>query len=110
MQPDIFVVCDPEKLDRRRCLGAPDWVVEIVSSSTAAKDHIEKLLLYQRAGVKEYWIVHPEYRIIAVYLRGTDGKYGPPKSYSEKDKVESVVLPGFVLELATVFEGVQFEG
>ena len=109
VQPDIVVVCDPGQLDRRGCRGAPDWVVEIVSPSTAAKDHIQKLALYERRGVKEYWIVHPGYRIVTVHISGRNDRYDRPISYSENEKVESVALPGFVLNLDTVFEKVGLE-
>ena len=106
VQPDIVVVCDPEKLDKRGCRGAPDWIIEILSPSTAAKDHIEKLALYERSGVKEYWIVFPAYGIIDVHLLGEEGRYAKPKSYAEEDKIESVTLPGLILELKNVFRGV----
>ena len=56
VQPDIVVVCDPKKLDERGCLGAPDLIVEILSPSTAKHDIDEKFLLYERAGVLEYWL------------------------------------------------------
>lgn len=110
VQPDIIVVCDLEKLDRRGCRGAPDWIVEVLSPSTAVKDRNEKLALYERAGVKEYWIVHPAYRMIDVYLPGPDGIYGRPKSYSDKDRVESFVLPGFRANLKELFDGMLFGG
>ncbi len=106
VQPDIVVVCDPDKLDKRGCRGAPDWIIEIVSPATAPKDHIEKLALYERNGVKEYWIVYPEYRIAAVHMMGQDNRYGRPKTYAEKDKIESVTLPGLTVDLKTVFEGI----
>jgi Uma2 family endonuclease len=106
VQPDIAVVCDPEKLDKRGCRGAPDWIIEILSPSTAAKDHIEKLALYERSGVKEYWVVYPAYGIIDVHLLGDDGRYEKPKSYAEKDKIEPATLPGLILELKTIFKSV----
>ena len=67
VQPDILVVCDQMKLDERGCRGAPDWVIEILSPSSAAHDQINKLAIYERHGVKEYWIVHPTDRIVGVY-------------------------------------------
>ncbi|MEL7220606.1 MAG: Uma2 family endonuclease [Bacteroidota bacterium] len=59
VQPDLCVVCNPEQLDERGCQGAPDWIIEILSKSTAKKDLHDKFQLYQHAGVKEYWVVHP---------------------------------------------------
>lgn len=61
VQPDIAVVCDRDKLsDGKRCIGAPDWVIEVVSPSTKARDYIVKLNKYQMAGVREYWIIDPK--------------------------------------------------
>ncbi len=67
VQPDIFVVCDPDKLDGQRCNGAPDWVIEILSPSNEKIDTVKKLDLYSSAGVREYWIVAPEEERVIVY-------------------------------------------
>ena len=80
VQPDIVVVCDRDKLDDKGCRGAPDWVIEILSPSTAGHDQILKLALYERHGVKEYWLAHPTDRIVTVY-RLEDGRYGRPGVY-----------------------------
>lgn len=78
VQPDISVICDKTKLDKLGCRGAPDWVIEILSPSTALKDLNAKRNLYQRHGVEEYWIIHPEDRWIMVYLLDVQGQYGQP--------------------------------
>lgn len=63
VQPDISVICDRDKLSNgKRCIGAPDWVIEVVSPSTKAQDYIIKRGKYQAAGVREYWIVDPSKR------------------------------------------------
>lgn len=67
VQPDIFVVCDKNKLDGKMCNGAPDWVIEIVSPSNATLDYVKKLSLYENAGVREYWIVNPDDKKVVVY-------------------------------------------
>lgn len=67
VQPDIFVVCDPSKLDENRCNGAPDWVIEILSPSNAEHDTVQKLALYAKTGVREYWIVDPMNEKVLVY-------------------------------------------
>lgn len=67
VQPDIVVVCDRNKLDERGCRGAPDWIIEVVSPTSESRDQILKRDLYQRVGVKEYWIVQPEARQVIVY-------------------------------------------
>lgn len=67
VQPDLVLVCDPAKVDRFGCRGAPDLVVEIVSSQTHHRDTVEKLRLYEQMGVAEYWIVFPDLETIAVH-------------------------------------------
>ena len=67
VEPDISVICDKSKLDDRGCMGAPDWVIEIVSPSSKRMDYYVKLLKYPTAGVREYWIVDPLKKIITVH-------------------------------------------
>ncbi len=67
VEPDISVICTPDKLTDRGCTGAPDWIIEIVSPSTASHDYIRKLNLYADAGVQEYWIVDPAKKSVYVY-------------------------------------------
>ena len=66
-EPDIFVVCDQSKLDDKGCHGAPDWVIEIVSQSSATMDYVIKMFKYSDAGVREYWVVDPKERKVVVY-------------------------------------------
>lgn len=71
VQPDIMIICDKNKLDGKRCNGAPDFIIEIVSPSTSADDYIRKLYYYKNYGVREYWIVDPKRRLITVnYFEG----------------------------------------
>ena len=67
VEPDISVICDKSKLDKHGCKGAPDMVMEILSPSTQRHDRLVKLGLYQRAGVREYWIVDPVKQCVTVY-------------------------------------------
>ena len=67
VEPDVLVVCDPAKLSERGCEGAPDLIVEIVSPSSVTMDYFTKTARYQRAGVREYWIVDPSCRQVTVY-------------------------------------------
>ena len=67
VEPDISVICDPDKLTDRGCSGAPDLIVEIVSPSSQWHDCMRKLLLYQRSNIREYWIVNPITEITMVY-------------------------------------------
>lgn len=67
LEPDVSVVCDPSKLSERGCEGAPDLVVEVVSPSSRTMDYFTKAERYERAGVREYWIVDPASRQTVVY-------------------------------------------
>jgi Uma2 family endonuclease len=105
VQPDIVVICDEKKIDKGGCLGTPDIVVEILSPSTAYKDEGEKLKLYEKHGVKEYWIVNPEARYIMIY-RLENSKYGKPEYLTENETLESRVLEGLRIELSEVWSKV----
>ena len=71
VQPDIMIICDKNKLDGKRCNGAPDFIIEIVSPSNLADDYIRKLYYYKNYGVREYWIVDSKRKIITVnYFEG----------------------------------------
>ena len=72
VEPDISVICDPDKLNDKGCNGAPDWIIEIVSPSSRKMDYITKTNLYMNAGVKEYWIVDPMREIVMVYKASED--------------------------------------
>ena len=67
VEPDISVICDRNKLDKHGCKGAPDLIAEVLSPSTQRHDQLVKLNLYQRAGVKEYWIADPAKKQVTVY-------------------------------------------
>lgn len=85
VEPDISVICDPNKLTDRGCTGAPDWIAEIVSPGNSSHDYIRKLNLYAGAGVKEYWIVDPlSKKIFVYYLEQEDFK---ADSYTLRDKI-----------------------
>ena len=102
VQPDLCVICDLGKIDRRGCNGAPDMVVEVLSPSTAKKDLNEKFNLYEEAGVKEYWVIFPDSQAINVYLL-QDGKYVVRDVYEEDAKIPVATLPDLVVDLADVF-------
>ena len=75
VQPDLAVICDKRKLDDKGCRGAPDWIIEVLSPSTAVKDMDHKRRLYEHYGVKEYWIVHPVDHWVMVYNLQEQGHY-----------------------------------
>lgn len=66
VQPDLMIICDKNKLDGKRCNGAPDFIIEIVSQSNPADDYIRKLYYYENADVREYWIVDPHRKTVTV--------------------------------------------
>ena len=103
VQPDVLVVCDPAKIDRRGVRGAPDWLLEVLSPSTAAHDQIAKRRTYERAGVREYWLVHPGDRTLTVYVLET-GQYGRPDIYELKDATPIGVLPGVAIAWDALIE------
>jgi len=103
VQPDIVVVCDPEKLDRRGCNGAPDLVIEILSPSTGGKDLTVKYDLYEQHGVKEYWIIHPAEQTLLVYKLDENGKYCAADRYAGDNKVPVPLLDDLVIDLGEVF-------
>jgi len=71
LQPDIMIICDQDKLDGKRCNGAPDFIIEIVSPGNSSDDYIKKLYYYKNYGVREYWIVDPNRRSVTVnYFEG----------------------------------------
>lgn len=96
VQPDVLVVCDADKLDKRGVRGAPDWIVEVLSPSTAGHDQINKRNLYERHGVREYWLVHPVDRVLTVY-RLQDGEYGKPLLSQLEGETPVGILPEIVI-------------
>ena len=106
VKPDLMVVCDPSILEERGCMGAPDLIIEILSPSTSRKDRITKLHLYEKFGVKEYWIVDPHARYVTVYILN-GGKYGlAHKVYEETDTIPVHVLEDCNIDLTKVFENI----
>jgi Uma2 family endonuclease len=96
VEPDVLVVCDPAKVREDGIHGSPDFIVEVLSPSTAYKDMGRKKELYEKAGVREYWLVNPETGSVFRYLL-SDGRYGPATELLRGQEVASAVLPGFVL-------------
>lgn len=104
LQPDISVICNQVKIDKRGCIGAPDLVIEILSPGNNKKELLNKYTIYEEFGVKEYWIVSPEEKTLLKYTLDRQGKYQPSKLFTLSEKVYSEVLPGFELDLDKVFE------
>ena len=106
LQPDICVVCDKSKLDARGCIGAPDLVIEILSPGNTKMELLNKYRVYEEFGVKEYWVVSQSDQSILIYTLNDSGKFQPSKIFTHSEKITSLVLPGFELELDDVFEDI----
>jgi Uma2 family endonuclease len=100
VEPDLSVVLDTSKLTMSGYQGAPDFVVEILSPSNRKQDKIAKFNSYQKAGVKEYWIIDPDDRTIQAN-RLENGRY-VTAMYGE-EKVPVATLPGLEIDFAEVF-------
>lgn len=105
VQPDICIICDESKIDEKGCLGSPDWIIEILSPSTAKKDYNEKYNLYQENGVKEYWIVNPDANCMHQYVLNNSGlQYDEAGFFTKQDKVSPALFPELIIELEFVFK------
>jgi Uma2 family endonuclease len=97
VQPDVLIVCDLQKIDGRGMRGAPDWVAEVLSPHTARHDQVVKLPVYERAGVREVWFVHPIDRTLAIY-RLEAGHYGRASIFGLEGKIQITVIPGITID------------
>lgn len=103
VQPDITVVCNPDLLTEQGCDGAPDLVVEVLSPGNTKREMNDKFTLYEEAGVQEYWLVHPQDETVIIYSLNEQGTYIGSPFYTNTATVESIVLPGFKLDLTEIF-------
>jgi Uma2 family endonuclease len=106
VEPDITVVCDKSKLDEKGCNGAPDLIVEILSPSSIKMDRFMKFNSYEKAGVREYWLVEPEGKLVSVFVLQNDLRYGRPEIYTEEDKIKVSIFSDLIIDLKPVFEGI----
>lgn len=93
VQPDVLIVCDLQKLDDRGMRGAPDWIAEVLSPSTASYDRTTKLRAYERAGVPEVWLIDPADRTVTIY-RLAAGHYAQPIVLELRGKTAITAVPG----------------
>lgn len=106
VQPDIVIVCDKTKLRKTGYFGVPAIIIEISSPSTTRRDRVLKFNKYEKAGVKEYWIVEPEGKYISVFTLQENKRYGRPEAYTDEDTVPVSIFPDFVVDLKPVFQGI----
>ena len=103
VQPDICIICDPNKRDSRGCNWVPDLIIEILSPGTSRKDVKDKFELYEEAGVSEYWIVDPLENLTDVFVL-QNNKYQLVKKYVSDDLVKVNLFPGLMINMQDIFE------
>lgn len=96
VEPDISVICNPDKLTDRGCTGAPDWIIEIVSPCNSSHDYVLKLNKYMTAGVREYWIVNPQAYTVLVYH--FEEANLTPKAYTFNDRIKVNIYDDLYLD------------
>lgn len=106
LQPDLLVVRDSKKIEEKAIVGAPDLVIEIMSSATETRDRREKKALYENYRVAEYWLVSPIGFVEQYVLRG-DAKYGGPVITRMGETLTSARFPDLLLAVSEIFDGVQ---
>jgi len=104
VQPDLCVVCEVSKLDDKGCLGAPDFIIEIVSQGNSKHDVETKFNLYQKHAVREYWIVHPHDQTVNVFVLDNNGKYQFGGLYAKGTTVKVNIFDDLFIDLSEVFE------
>ncbi len=100
VEPDISVICDPNKLTDKGCFGAPDWIVEIVSPGSRRVDYFTKLFKYRTAGVREYWIVDPDKKRITVY----DFESEDTRDYTFSDSIKAGIYDDLYIDFSDITE------
>jgi len=103
VQPDICVICDPKKLEKQGCNGAPDLVIEILSPGNSKTEMRDKYAVYEESGVKEYWLVDPANEAGIIYSLNRKGKYVGSPFYTPGQKMVSKVIKGFTFNLSIIF-------
>jgi Uma2 family endonuclease len=106
VQPDLTLVCRDDRVTERGCIGPPDLVVEILSPYTLLKDIDAKRRVYERARVREYWLIDPGNKGLLVYLLRENGTYpGQPSVYQWEGILTTPLLPSLRLDLEELFRG-----
>ncbi|ANE54507.1 Uma2 family endonuclease [Methylomonas sp. DH-1] len=103
VQPDICVICDPDKLDEQGCNGAPDWIIEIVSKGSSKQDAQIKHALYAESGVTEYWLVFPYETVIQQFVLNDQGQYHLQCSFAGDDIATPNLFPDLSIALSELF-------
>ena len=100
VQPDVLVLCNTDKYTPARIVGAPDFVVEILSPSTRSKDMFIKMNKYRNAGVREFWVVDPDKKAVLTFCFENGDMYG---IYSFRDSIPVGIFNGeCVIDFAAI--------
>ena len=106
VQPDVFVVCDRDKITKQEIKGAPDFVIEVLSEKNRKNDLVKKYTKYEEAGVREYWIIDPETQKVIVYIF-EDDRF--PKIYGFGDQIPVYIFgDDCVIDMNEIYEKVKF--
>ncbi len=98
VEPDISVICDKSKINDKGCFGSPDWIVEIISPSSIRHDYITKTYIYQKAGVREYWIIDQKKKRITVH----DFEADTMEEYSFTDKIKVGIYEDLEIDFSKI--------
>lgn len=98
------MICDTAKLDDKGCIGAPDWIIEILSPGNSQVEMKNKFEVYEKNGVKEYWLAEPTTETIFIYILNEEGKYIGLHPFTTADFITSDVFPDFKLNVADIFK------
>jgi Uma2 family endonuclease len=102
VQPDLIIVCEKSKLDGKRCNGAPDLAIEVLSPSSRTHDRLRKFNKYLEAGVREYWIVDPDDKYLTAHV--LNGEQYTTKMYDDSSNAPVFILDGFEINMSDVFD------
>ncbi|MGI8906838.1 MAG: Uma2 family endonuclease [Candidatus Sumerlaeaceae bacterium] len=106
VQPDLLVVCDPQKIDKRGIRAAPDFIIEVLSPSNASHDQIIKAALYEKHGVREYWVLDPVEKLVTIRVLNASGAYDRVRFVEATGKVTVSIFESFELDLDLVFAAI----
>ncbi|AGK95464.1 Uma2 family endonuclease [Clostridium pasteurianum] len=103
VQPDLLVICDKSGLKGTGYFGVPDLIIEVCSPSTIRNDKVLKFNKYEKAGVKEYWIIEPEGKFLSIFTLQKNKRYGRPEIYTEIDEIKVSIFEDLIIDLKLVF-------
>jgi Uma2 family endonuclease len=104
VQPDLAVICDEYKLSESGCRGAPDWIIEILSPSTSWKDLKKKRDLYEKHGVREYWIMDPGNKYVHIFRLDEEGIYPEEPELFVRENTVPTIFSKLSIDLKELFK------